>query len=254
MKKEYLMVRSDGVVYSVANLIYGHDYDNTEESILDTLSIVEWLYNRTRFGCVKNDILDFLYCFACTRRNNQTTADFLLDYIRENPFVKLNPDFINRISDYLQDRVVYRDIIFYNNIVCLDLNQEFMRVIIEYDKDITKFTFKLSSLHFDWYDIIYRVAYDNALNSDSITIISDEEALGICTYLKISDKIMKDVPFSYILNLGTVCMLNDDPKERAEYIRLYQGEPLSACFPFIDIESISYQLNKFYNENYFAKG
>lgn len=175
------MIRNDGKEIPVKV----HPYGNPE-SIEETLYASQWLYKNTAHPEVKQSCLDLVKSFA-----NQTLGiegefkESLLEWIDTFRYIVLTKDYLEEVGDLIESATI-KDQDVLNQLICDELNQEFMRVrrggMVNSFGDSKELVFRISSVKFNWFNIIYMFVHDHKREIDSVTIAKDEEATGYENY------------------------------------------------------------------------
>lgn len=169
------MLRNDGYLIECKNI---HPYirlnkvDSLKTSIellfKTHLADLRWLYNNTLLQEVKNNIEEFV---LMSSNFYSKYKEELLNLFPEIKFTKVEVDEkydLLSTFEYLDN--------------CL--NQEFCRVRTsgKYNKNLFnpshEIFFRISSIKFDWFDIIWKLINDNKNWVSKITISSDPQAIG----------------------------------------------------------------------------
>lgn len=174
------MIRNDGKEIPVKVHPYGNP-ENYEE----TLYASQWLYANTAHEETKKLVLTFIKSFAYEELGATSNIVNELKYWIENlPYVVLTDEFLDS-TPQIEDAEV-GDLASLNKMVCLELNQEFMRVrlggMVNSSPNSKEIVFRISSTHFNWFNIIYMFVHNNKRNISGVTIVKDEEATGYENY------------------------------------------------------------------------
>lgn len=197
------MIRNDGRAIPVTQHIYGSD------DIYETLAAAEWLYKNTKNNTTKNLVLDFIVLYGRTLGNDDIVQQILND-IKSKPFKFLSIDFIKNISDLLEAEYITNitsDIDDLASLINYELNQEFLRAryggMYNTASNSREMVFRISSIGFNWFNIIYEFVYNNKSLIDSVTIVRDEESTGISDYYyKHGNKIFNKLPIDEFITIN----------------------------------------------------
>ena len=197
------MIRNDGKAIPVISHIYG------SENIYETLFAAEWLYKNTKNNTTKNLVLDFIVLYGRTLGNDDIVQQILND-IKSNPYKFLSVDFIKNISDLLRHVYVSDidgDLNDLMSLVNYELNQEFLRAryggMYNTLSNSREMVFRVSSIGFNWFNIIYEFVYDNKSIIDFVTIVRDEESTGMSNYYyKHGNKIFNKLPIDEFITIN----------------------------------------------------
>lgn len=175
------MIRNDGETFPVIQHIYANSKEPDE-----TLAAAEWLYQNTGNTNTKKLILETIALWGneILGANNDNFIPMIHKEINSKPYHFLSIDFIKSIFPKLDMAAVDNmklHILFEE--VKKELNQEFLRARyggMYYTNHISKeMVFRISSIGFNWYDIIYKFVKNASFRIENITIVRDEESTGI---------------------------------------------------------------------------
>lgn len=174
------MIRNDGKEFPVSVHPYG-----SLDSVEETVSMSEWLYKHTNNASTKELIIELIATWAWNYISftDIKVTNSIINYLNSLPYKIISIDFIKSLSEKLEDNDYVKDNIDeLNKIVCEELNQEFLRVRIGgiYDSIIGNKDayFRVSSLNFDWFNIIWNFVETHKNSIDTVTVVADEEATG----------------------------------------------------------------------------
>lgn len=162
-----------------------HIYANSTEPE-ETLAAAQWLYKNTNNKNTKKLVLETIALWGKTLleadRNNFLQA--VQETIQSKPYRFLSETFVNSILPELLTVSIEnldRNILFEE--VSCELNQEFLRAryggIYHTNPSSKEMVFRISSICFNWYEIICEFLDKVPFQIDTITIIRDEESTGI---------------------------------------------------------------------------
>lgn len=177
------MLRRDGTAFPCQ----WHYYGNADPAeVEETLYAAEWLYDSTQSEEIRQLCLDLIAAYGVALRPNRNLVRNLLLAIRERPYVFLSRAFVERHAGEL----------FYVNPARLPelnaavnraLNSEFLRVRLGglYDtvpgsRDLY---FRVSGVNFDWLPLIRAFVEARVADTDTITVLWDQESTGHSEYL-----------------------------------------------------------------------
>lgn len=174
------MFRNDGKEIPVKV----HPYGNPEDC-LETLYASQWLYNNTAHKEVKDLVLTFIKTFAYEELGaTENIIGELEEWISNLPYIVLTKEFLDKIPEVEDVPIGNLDNL--NKMVCLELNQEFMRArfggLVNTSVGSREMVFRISSNNFNWFNIIFEFVYRNRNNIGTVTIVKDEEATGYENY------------------------------------------------------------------------
>ena len=182
MKNAY-MIRNDGTLFPVTVHIYG-----SVEDIEETLAAAEWLYSHTNESKTKEDIVDLVIAYAKELDpdvEKDEVADTLLYTFKHAGYKVCSESFLNSLP-YKNPETVTVSAKTLNLTVVTDLNQEFLRAryggLYDSSAGNRDMYFRISSVGFNWFDIIWNFVYQNRNAIDTVTITKDEESTGLENY------------------------------------------------------------------------
>lgn len=193
------MIRNDGKEIPVKVHPYG-SMDNYEE----TLYASQWLYLNTKSSKTKEIILQFIRTFIDVEVGEDADlGSALIEWQKTKPYKVVEADFITSISDLLETASI-GDIEDLNQLVNSELNQEFTRVrlggLVNSVKGSKELVFRISSVGFNWFNIIYMFVADHKRDISSVTIVKDEEATGYENYFyKYKGEVYNQMPVEEFL-------------------------------------------------------
>lgn len=212
------MIRNDGTAFRMGQHVYG-SYEEIEE----TLYAAEWLYKHTNHKTTKQTIINFIASWGAQQYPEMSVVDSILNVIETRPYKFLNAEFIEEIRDELDNSVLYKDIDSLNIIVADELNQEFLRAryggMYNTTAGSREMVFRVSSVGYDWYNIIFTFVYDRKSRIDFVTIVKDEESTGFNdAYYHRGEPIFRMPIDDFILMRGTpvieACSINTEFENR----------------------------------------
>ena len=195
------MIRSDGKEFPVTVHLYG-----AKDDVEETLFAAEWLYDHTQFQSVKKLIEKFVAAFAIyldpdIKKENlvQEIVPTLLYQMNHIGYRVLSPEFIKRPPLETIDLKSLPFIQTLNQMVITELNQEFLRARYGgmYDSDSPggEMYFRVSSVGFNWFPIIWNFVYKYRSQISSVTIVKDPESTGLSGYYyKIDGEAVDNMP------------------------------------------------------------
>ena len=156
--------------------IYGNAVDDEE-----TMYAAEWLYDNTRHESTKIICIQFIaaYVDKFEWRIQNTRSERLLQIIKDRPYRFISSNFVFKHSEEINeadkvDRISAREL------VVNELNQEFLRArfggMYNTNSNSSEMVFRISSVGFNWYNIIWQFVYERRNNIRSVAIVRDEEA------------------------------------------------------------------------------
>lgn len=195
------MIRSDGKEFPVTVHLYGA-MDDPEE----TLYAAEWLYNHTQFQSVKDLIVKLVAAYAADldpqiREDNligdvKSTVEY---QIKHAGYRIISEEFLNRLNFQKIDFKNVPDLKTINAMVNRELNQEFLRAryggMYDTSGGNSIMYFRVSSVGFNWFPIIWNFVYNNQKQISGVTIVKDPESTGADGYFyKLSGEAVDNMP------------------------------------------------------------
>ena len=177
------MTRNDGKFFPVKVHYYGDP-----EDVDSTLYAGEWLYDHTLHEGTKKAfimLIDYWAKFLNDLEDVDTLIADIEAIIDAMPYYFLSKKFVEA---HAEEIIKYFPMVKesdkkLNDVICDELNQEFMRVryggMYDTDAGSRDIYFRISSSGFNWYDIIWKFVYDHEAVIDFVTICRDEEATGV---------------------------------------------------------------------------
>lgn len=175
------MIRNDGKEIPVKI----HPYGNPQV-VEETIYASQWLYRNTAKDSTKNLIVTFIKSFAIDVLDIESNYSvYLWEWQSSLPYVVFEKEFLDEIADRLVN-ADSADVDTLNQLVCDELNQEFLRArfggLVNSSSSSSEMVFRVSSVGFNWFNIIYMFVYNHKAEISSVTIVKDEEALGVSDY------------------------------------------------------------------------
>ena len=201
------MLRNDGKVIFVEGSLNVHPYimqtvDQKPFSAIRDLFItlegypLKWFYDNTNKESTKELIKHFLDALLPIQKHyNITIPEELLTYFNSTP-VNFNDEY--ELINYVETTFEFLN---------LQTNQEFCRFItsntITTSKNPSKDVFfRISSVNFNWFDLIWETVYNNRQWIESVTITSDRSAKGQDDIYVIDGTLIKLLPTEDFINLS----------------------------------------------------
>lgn len=191
------MLRNDGKLLSCGDI---HPYikyiiqDSDTNQIIDLFTSypehLKWFYNNTNKSVIKRDIIDFISMII-----NVNPYNFSNNLLSK---LKLNYDANNMSGSQFDIEQLFEKL---ND----ETNQEFCRVRtsnMRYGGTDNSIYFRISSIGFNWFDLIWTVVYNNRNFIETVTICKDTQSLGgSLTFYKHAGRIMSNIPIDDFINL-----------------------------------------------------
>jgi len=192
------MIRNDGKIFPVLSHLYG----NSEE-VEETLYAAEWLYDSTKNNSTKNLIIKFIASWIDKTNHTDPISrpEMIMVEIDKRKYRILSKSFITKISEEIINASI-EDLETLNDLIIKELNQEFLRARIGgiYNTSSTsgECYFRVSSIDFNWFNIIYQFVY-NHKDIKYVTICRDEESTGSNEYYRHGSYIFNNLPIEEFL-------------------------------------------------------
>lgn len=180
-KSNAFMIRNDGTIFNVTVHPYGNEDVNFVE---ETLAASEWLYNHTKSNNTKELVMSFIKTWALSLEYSfePTIMGKIIVEIKNKPYKFLTQNFVELHREELENANVFDDLPVINKLVCMELNQEFLRARYGgmYNTVVgsREMVFRVSSMGFNWFNIIWNFVENNKSKIDCVTICADEESTG----------------------------------------------------------------------------
>lgn len=169
------MISSNGVVIPVDVHPY-MDYDFVQMNLLSGL----WFYEHTEDLIVKQAYIDLIVCYA-KDSGFDATFDFKELLKSLETLCNNSPDFAKFLKEHnteiersFNNKVKLKEVL---DILVKESNQEFMRVryggVYKTEPGNRDIYFRISSVGFNWYNIIWQFVYDHKASIDFVTIVRD---------------------------------------------------------------------------------
>lgn len=192
------MLRNDGELLTCGNI---HPYikyiiqDSNKNQIKDLFLTypenLKWFYEHTAKSIIKRDIIDFVSIIV--NLNPYNFDSNVIDNIKSNYSItsKTGTQFdLEQLFEKLNS----------------ETNQEFCRVRtsdLRFGGSDGSIYFRISSIGFNWFNLIWNVVYDNKNFISTVTICKDTQSLGgSITFYKHGDKIMSSIPIDEFITLS----------------------------------------------------
>lgn len=208
LKKGYAyMIRNDGKLFEFSNwhpyIKQWQDDDpiyTIKQLLTENCYYLKWLYDNTLKETTKESILRFIKSFMASTIGDPLGKGFY--DINSNEVKKYFSGVDFSKDDEMSDQLFidHMDLIDHN------MNQEFLRVRTSdpyntgsNNRDIY---FRIGSLGFNWFNIIWDFVYKNKSDIDSVTIATDNQA-GKPNYIyRHNGKLMNKIPTDEFLTLS----------------------------------------------------
>lgn len=171
------MIRNDGKSFRMLQHIYGN-----KEEIEETLMAAEWLYDATNRPKTKELILELVSSWGHSLNPKNDIIDNILHAIDDRRYKFLSKEFVKRIESQIRDTIPLDDVDALNVRVVDELNQEFLRArfggMYNTQAGSREMVFRVSSVYFNWFNIIFNFVYEHKHMISSVTVVKDEESTG----------------------------------------------------------------------------
>lgn len=232
MDKAY-MIRNDGKAFPILQHIYGNP---DIEFIDETLAAAEWLYKHTNNSTTKNLIIEFIAAYGNSLEGHGDIIDKIINDIEIKPYKFISRDFIIDNKEVISNIKNYRDLKDLNILICSELNQEFLRAryggIYNTFSSSREMVFRVSSVDFNWFNIIYEFVYKYKNNIDNVTIVRDEESTGLSDYYyKHNSEVFDNMPINEFIEIhGNPIIESENIKFDNIRLNLNKGKSLLESF------------------------
>lgn len=228
------MIRNDGKLFRMRQHIYG-----SLISFEETLAAAEWLYAATAKEATKSAIIEFIASWAHFVLHQEShIAEALYKEIKTRPYKFLTAEFVQSIADKLEAAQPSDDTDTLNQIVVAELNQEFLRAryggMYNSRSGSREMIFRVSSVDFNWFDIIYQFVYEHQHSIESITIVKDEESLGVDTVYTHKGVKLDHIPVDDFMLLPGNPVIESVKHQSAQNkpsTKLAQGQSILGSYP-----------------------
>lgn len=200
----YMLTR-EGKLLSIPNGVHPYlDPDGEEitienlHKVLDEYSSLKWFYDNTRNKETKEDIKLLIEGIFFNQKQLQTLGwneEFQNIYRKEF-----------EIPSNYKNEYGLKDIINLANVLRHALNDEFCRVRTSNkywaaggNRDIY---FRISSYGFNWFNIIWKICYENKNFISTVTIVEDKQTRGYERFYNLSGEKTDHLPIDDFLNLS----------------------------------------------------
>ena len=172
------MIRNDGVEFPVKVHIYGSYDDDYEE----TVYAAEWLYSHTQHEDIKKLIIQFIASWMLFGEP-EARIDYMikdtLDYLEQAGYRIVTPEFIKLHEKELvnAEDVELEEA---NKLIVNCLDNEFLRArfggMYDTSHSSKEMVFRVSSVGFNWFNIIWTFVYNHRNEIESVTVVRDSES------------------------------------------------------------------------------
>lgn len=235
------MIRNDGKEIPVKV----HPYGNPEV-IEETLYASQWLYQNTKNQKTKELVLSLIKSFAYEELGaTENIKEQLLAWIKTFKYIVLTEEFINALPD--MENVPVTDSDSLNKLVCDELNQEFLRArlggMVNSFSGSKEMVFRVSSVGFNWFNIIYMFVHDHKRDISSVTIAKDEEATGYENYFyKHRGNIFNQMPVDEFLEMAGNPVVEEFSYQQKENLK--SGKTITESFGNINFSRMHEAVQK----------
>ncbi len=218
------MIRNDGKSFQMLQHIYGN-----KEEIEETLQAAEWLYDTTNKPTTQSTILEFISSWGHSLNPEHDVIDNIIEAIDSRPYRFLSKEFILRIESYIRNTPPLDDVDALNIRVVDELNQEFLRArfggMYNTQAGSREMVFRVSSVYFNWFNIIFKFVYERKHMISSVTVVKDEESTGFDDVYSHKGKEMYRMPVDdFIMLPGNPVVESFQDEEDADDIKQFQKE------------------------------
>lgn len=223
------MMRNDGAVFEVkypnSYVMPDHPYisdssanideNDIKDSIHVNLKSLKWFYDHTHLRELKTEIIFYLEGVIKNLdklTENEVDANNVVSRINEN----FEMDFKYKSFHFNK---TLEDLINLLKVIDLSCNQEFLRFRTDSSSVKKNLIFRISSVEFDWFDLISNFIYDNYNQINTITISTDPRARGDLKIYKHRGEDLNYISVNDFMTLpGTPLLENLKPIEKLSEI------------------------------------
>ena len=228
------MIRNDGKVFQMLQHVYG-----SNEEIDETLYAAEWLYSATGKDKTKKLIIDLIASWGYSLNYDGDIVQKIHTDIDSKGYKFLSHEFIDSISKLILIAAPHEDYMALNDLVVNELNQEFLRARYGgmYNSAVgnRELVFRVSSVGFNWFNIIFNFVYDHKNLISTVTIVKDEESTGFDDVYSHDGKKIFQMPVEEFILLSGNPVIENVQTNSTLYGELRKGSSIQ--------ESISYRMN-----------
>ena len=225
------MLRNDGEELPVKYHPYGNYNDDWEETAL----AAEWLYNHTQYDNVKKLVINFIHAWAIDGEPEADINNLIrdtIDYINAAGYEIITEKFLKDHEKEIVNSELYelKDL---NDAVCNALDQEFTRVRFGGMYDTNRYSkelvFRISSVNFNWFDLIWNYVYKYRSNINSVTIARDHESTGEDYFYSHNGVEIVQMPVEEFITLSGKPLIEEftNKDSNLSLLDLYRNMPLS---------------------------
>lgn len=228
------MIRNDGKVFQMLQHIYG-----SNEEVDETLYAAEWLYSATGKDKTKKLIIDLISSWGYSLDYEGDIVQKIHTDIDSKGYKFLSHEFIDTISKLILIAAPHEDYMALNDLVVNELNQEFLRARYGgmYNSAVGnhEVVFRVSSVGFNWFNIIFNFVYDHKNSISAVTIVKDEESTGFDDAYTHNGKKIFQMPTEEFILLSGNPIIENVQNSSTLYKELSKGSSIQ--------ESINYHMN-----------
>lgn len=221
------MLCNDGKLLSCGDMhpYIKYIYEDTDKNQLIDLFTSRyyhllWFYDNTNKDIVRKDIIDLVSAIITTNPFN----------FNESILNKLKSDFV----DIKQSFASKFDIISAFSELNNETNQEFCRVRtsnIKYGGNDNSIYFRISSIYFNWFDLIWDLVYNNRHVIDNVTICKDQQTFGgRLQYYRHGNNILNAINTNKFLTLSGNPVIESNKKDKEYFKSLGMGLTIEETF------------------------
>lgn len=203
------MIRNDGKEIPVTVHPYATGY-GMEIDVEEVLGTVEWLYTNTRYDSTRKNVIKLIALWWELLDPGRNNISVVSDYIESRPYKFVSVSFVNKISSEAQSADILTTAIedqleSITELISTELNQEFLRArfggMYNTSSSSREMVFRVSSVGFNWYNIIWQFVYDRKSFIKTVTIVRDAESTGAedYVYTSRSGEPYNQMPIDYFL-------------------------------------------------------
>lgn len=171
------MIRNDGKAIACVQHVYANP-----ENVEETLFAAEWLYINTRHEETRRLVLETVTAWASSISDGDIVSG-AQKVIAQKPYRFLSREFVVTHEEEIRNCSVNELLLpALCKEIAAELNQEFLRAryggMYNTTSDCKEIYFRISSIGFEWKEIICRFLTETKLPLEMIHIVRDEESTG----------------------------------------------------------------------------
>lgn len=236
------MIRNDGEVFECGSIhpyilhdVHNRFYENMRVLFISYPEWVLWFYNNTNIEQTKKKIKEAIqYLANAIVSKDPENLIYMGIGIEKISYIKEILDTLNIVAkpfDDPIDQTTIDTIINYFEQINSLTNQEFLRMRTggEYTRNYTQdIYFRVSSIQFNWFDIIWQLVFENKTIIDKVTIETDRQSgkRAPFRYYVLGGEEVKRLDVNIFLTLKDNPIVESLPSDNIKIQKLRNGLPL----------------------------